>query len=231
MVVGDDTGKWGWNSTPNEDPEAQFTAEIFDPRTGQFSLTARIPMHGTAFPSSRHTACMATGSTASGRSSLSLTAELARSGRMPLAGGGSSRGRRGEHAIAPLEPGDERVDPDRCYGQRRSIHNRDASTRRKRRGPDRRASRPPPGRAGSRGRRRDVGTGVVTDSSELYDPASDTWSPLPPLPQPRASGSVATLDDGSVLIVGGHDGTDAFVSGCESGPTGLATAVRFVPQP
>jgi N-acetylneuraminic acid mutarotase len=52
--------------------------------------------------------------------------------------------------------------------------------------------------------------------------ASDTWTDLAPMPQPRARAGVVTLSDGSVLVVGG-----------ERSPSGdtveLASAVVFVP--
>lgn len=62
-------------------------------------------------------------------------------------------------------------------------------------------------------------------TAELYDPAADTWSPLPPMPEPRAGGAVVGLADGSVLLVGGYsdpaEGQDRVI---------LASAVRFVPS-
>ena len=68
----------------------------------------------------------------------------------------------------------------------------------------------------------------VTASAEAYDPATDTWSPLPPMPEPRAGGAAVVLADGSVLLVGGYtekageQGRERIV---------LASAVRFVPLP
>jgi N-acetylneuraminic acid mutarotase len=40
-------------------------------------------------------------------------------------------------------------------------------------------------------------------SAELFDPATDTWSAAPDLPEPRLFGRAVTLTDGSALIVGG----------------------------
>ncbi len=68
----------------------------------------------------------------------------------------------------------------------------------------------------------------VTASAEAYDPATDTWSPLPSMPEPRAGGAAAVLGDGSVLLVGGYtekageQGRERIV---------LASATRFVPSP
>ena len=75
-------------------------------------------------------------------------------------------------------------------------------------------------------------TYVAIDSASLYDPATDAWTALPPMPEPRAGGAAVTLTDGSVLIVGGYNETMTFGgTDCETQdqPTGLASAVRFVP--
>lgn len=71
-----------------------------------------------------------------------------------------------------------------------------------------------------------------TSAVDLYDPAADRWTTLPELPQPRADGTPVVLGDGSVLLIGGADPTVEAASfmGCGIGPTGLASAVRFVPD-
>jgi Galactose oxidase, central domain/Kelch motif len=46
--------------------------------------------------------------------------------------------------------------------------------------------------------------GVVLDSVEAYDPASDSWSALPPLRQARAYHTATLLPDGSVFVAGGE---------------------------
>lgn len=43
----------------------------------------------------------------------------------------------------------------------------------------------------------------VTDTTEIYDPASDRWSPGPRLLAPRQAGYATTLTDGSVMVYGG----------------------------
>ena len=68
----------------------------------------------------------------------------------------------------------------------------------------------------------------VTATAEAYDPATDTWSPLLPMPGSRAGGAAVVLAEGSVLLVGGY--TE------KSGEQGrerivLGTAIRFVPSP
>lgn len=63
-------------------------------------------------------------------------------------------------------------------------------------------------------------------SADLYDPATNTWSSLPPMPAGRAAGPAAVLTDGTVLLVGGYDerltqdGYELVV---------LPSAIRFVP--
>lgn len=61
-----------------------------------------------------------------------------------------------------------------------------------------------------------------TDAAELYDPATNTWSPLPPMPEPRRGGAIVALPDGSTFLVGGEN-----YNGEEW--TFLTSATRFVP--
>ena len=65
-------------------------------------------------------------------------------------------------------------------------------------------------------------------TAELYDPATDSWSALPPMPEPRAVGAAVVLADGSVLLVGGYDERPSPDSGYER--VVLAPAIRFVPS-
>jgi hypothetical protein len=62
-------------------------------------------------------------------------------------------------------------------------------------------------------------------SAELYDPPTETWSPLSPMPEPRAGGVAVVLKDGSVLLAGGYS----------ERPPGesivLTSAIRFVSTP
>jgi hypothetical protein len=72
--------------------------------------------------------------------------------------------------------------------------------------------------------------------ADLYDPATNTWTTLPPMPEPRAGGAAVALPDGSVLLVGGDgifDDCPLVDADCEcgEGTTGLASAIRFVPEP
>src|ERR1700737_215588 len=43
------------------------------------------------------------------------------------------------------------------------------------------------------------------DSTEIYDPGSNTWSPGPSLPSSRSGHAATLLTDGRVLVVGGND--------------------------
>jgi hypothetical protein len=66
-------------------------------------------------------------------------------------------------------------------------------------------------------------SGNGSDVAELYDPATDAWTPLSPMPDARWGGTAATLADGSVLIVGG------LIDEGVAGAAGPKSAVRFVP--
>jgi hypothetical protein len=46
-------------------------------------------------------------------------------------------------------------------------------------------------------------------SAEIYDPASNEWSPTGPMPQPRGGAVGVLLSDGTVLVVGGDEERDA----------------------
>ncbi len=58
--------------------------------------------------------------------------------------------------------------------------------------------------------------------ARLYDPATDTWLSLPPMPTGRQGGMTIALADGSVLLIGGNE---------TSTDSDAATAVRFAPSP
>ncbi len=64
--------------------------------------------------------------------------------------------------------------------------------------------------------------------SEIYDPATNTWTATTPLPEPRERASAVTLADGSVLLVGGDRGYvgEPSTPWC---PEPIAAAVRYVP--
>jgi hypothetical protein len=57
--------------------------------------------------------------------------------------------------------------------------------------------------------------------SELYDPATNEWLALPPMPVGRLGGAVAVIADGSVVLVGGLADPEE--------QTMLTSAVRLVP--
>ncbi|MFI5261470.1 MAG: Kelch repeat-containing protein [Candidatus Limnocylindrales bacterium] len=71
--------------------------------------------------------------------------------------------------------------------------------------------------------------GASLGTAQLFDPATNAWSSLPPMPESRAGGAAVALSDGSVLLVGGFNDATTAVA-CEQ-PNGLTSAVRFVPQP
>jgi hypothetical protein len=71
---------------------------------------------------------------------------------------------------------------------------------------------------------------TLTPSAEIFDPVAGTWATAPDLPDVRADGATALLQDGSVLCAGGQLGEQ----GEAATPGGYAiqvldSAVRYVP--
>ena len=65
----------------------------------------------------------------------------------------------------------------------------------------------------------------TSSRARLFDPDTDTWSSLPALPEAREGGVAVTLQDGSVLLVGGFASTHSRSESTEPAP------VRFIPGP
>jgi Galactose oxidase, central domain/Kelch motif len=63
----------------------------------------------------------------------------------------------------------------------------------------------------------------TTAGVDIYDPSSDTWTPGPPMPEARAGAATAVLVDGSVLLAGGYSENPDDTSSV------LTTAIRFIP--
>src|SRR3954451_22814924 len=63
----------------------------------------------------------------------------------------------------------------------------------------------------------DVGTqrGVALSSAEIYDPEAGTWSDAGTMSVARSGDSATLLDDGDVLVAGGHDDTAGALAGAE----------------
>jgi len=62
-----------------------------------------------------------------------------------------------------------------------------------------------------------------TDVAEVYDPATNSWTTVADMPDARSGGTSALLADGSVLLVGG------LLDRGDEGQTPLTTAAQFVP--
>jgi len=69
---------------------------------------------------------------------------------------------------------------------------------------------------------------LISRSAEAYDPTTNRWAPLPSMPEVRAGGAAVVLTDGSVLVVGGYN-SQTMDDPCAE-PYGLASAIRFVPS-
>ena len=82
-------------------------------------------------------------------------------------------------------------------------------------------------------RERDAGADPTLDAvsytaqAEIYDPSSDTWTAVDPMPMERAAGTAQLLGDGSVLIVGGEMGLGE--PGAPYCPLAGVETVRFTP--
>lgn len=48
-----------------------------------------------------------------------------------------------------------------------------------------------------------LSTGAMLDAVEIYDPVTDSWTELAPLPEPRHNHTATLLSEGLVLVVGG----------------------------
>ena len=57
--------------------------------------------------------------------------------------------------------------------------------------------------------------GAILSSVEIYDPAGDTWSPLPPLRHARADHTATLLPDGRVFVAGGRSSRDTYLDSAE----------------
>jgi hypothetical protein len=80
-----------------------------------------------------------------------------------------------------------------------------------------------------------VTEGPALATSEIYDPKTNSWTAGLSLKSPRQGGRAITLEDGSVLVFGGHVETPPQAPGGDTGtpstcPTPLATTERLGPS-
>ena len=225
LVVGSALATDVWNYTqPKVSDRAYSTAELFEPRTGRFSLTGDLP----AVDWSPLTKLGPYPVTAEGVTSVGTLVALADGGALlvgqvtswsiralELAGStvrtlrldpGTGRWTQVDQSVYASVLSDQPTPTQEIVGGHVQVGAA--------------AARMGDGRVLVAG-----GTGIsVTDSAGLYDPATNTWSALAPLPTPRADSTALLLADGSVLIVGGR-GADQLCDDC----TGITGAVRFIP--
>lgn len=71
--------------------------------------------------------------------------------------------------------------------------------------------------------------GQFLTSAECYDPLTDTWSPIAPLPSARAGAAAVTAPDGRIFIIAGANSLGAFGSVLTYDPAtdGYGTAANF----
>jgi len=206
------------------DDKANVTAEIYDPRTGRFALAGSLP--GIDWAALSPLNLKDPGGAPAPEDPGTLVA-LADGGAL-LVGDAGYWKHQGEvarsfrfdaKALAWTETGQPYVAlTDEVTGavvQTPAIGRLDAM-----------AARLPDGRVLVAG----GDSGELTATVQVYDPAANAWSALPPMPGPRAAGAIVTLHDGSLLIVGGTGGTPQEADPCTS-PLGLDSAIRYVPGP
>ena len=73
-------------------------------------------------------------------------------------------------------------------------------------------------------------TTTLTSASEIFDPATNAWSPTVPAPDARMDSAAALMNDGSVMIAGGdlgEQGLLAFPGGYQTQL--VSTSFRYVP--
>lgn len=235
LVVGSAPWTYQWNYTqPKIDDRAYESAEIYDPHTGRFSLAGSLPPVDVA-------------SLAKLGAYRMQSQEITSAGTLvALADGG---------ALLVGRRTDWYTDPDAFSGSTTRTLRFDPGTGRWTQIDQTMVASPSIGQAGPevqvvRGHSRPNAVAVrlgdgrvlvaggsdeVSSSADLYDPVTDSWSALPPMPEGRGESAAVLLADGSVLIVGGRGAKetcrDTGDCDCGKGPTGLATAVRFVPGP
>jgi N-acetylneuraminic acid mutarotase len=88
------------------------------------------------------------------------------------------------------------------------------------------------GGTGTDVRRRGSAPDTVLDTFEAYDPATDTWRTLPPLPSPRARPGAAVGPDGKIYVAGGTVGAERLTTLERYDPaTGAWEALSPMPTP
>jgi hypothetical protein len=214
LVVGSNQGE---NYGVAVDQRAYDSAEMYDPTTGRFSVAARLPdidrsalqKLGIKLPDFNPTTVTTGALLAIDDGSVLLVGNVVGWGSITMIRSFRLTGLWTEIGQAFISVEEEGADGNFHTVVRAGVRHADALL-----------ARLPHGRALLAGDR-----GADFTPVELFDPYTEAWSPLPPMPAARAGGTAVVLKDGSVLFVGGWSDPN------DGEPIGLTSAFRFVPSP
>ncbi len=237
-------GVFGWDGRPPREHELAGTlAEIYDPRTGRFSLAGELPsidvapLNALGHDVDEDSWDVTTGSLVALADGGALVA-----GRSAvLTKGGSVAGFYAR--TLRFDPATTRwAEIDRTALMYRDAEQGDFTLEVVARGHVLPASLAAPmadGRVlvagGLRSSSSDFTEIVTSSDAAVFDPSAGTWAAAPSMPEGRAGGAVVALADGSAILVGGYPervrpGSMGYTPGeCGAGSTGSRSAVRFVP--
>ncbi len=218
LVVGSGQGTWiGASGAVDVGDGAANGAELYDPRTGRFTLTGSLPTTGRE-----------PGVNAGAAGTLVALPDggalLVANERSWKHGPTDTRSFRYDvRAGSWSQVGTALIDGWDSQTQQTTHTGGDAGL------PDSLVARLADGRVLVAGGEFWVANGVaVSRAAYLFDPRTNAWSRLPSMPGSRAGGVAVALPDGTALLVGGYADQQALSGTCDR-PVGLASAIRFMP--
>lgn len=242
-------GDFGWDGRPAVEHElAQTLSEVYDPRTGRFSVAGELPpldwspLTALGYRRINGTRAYAGSLVALGDGSALLVGEsIFWSDYVEDEAGGGSTGWGYYVRTLRFDPSsDEWTEVDRSVLVDRFLEDADRRLEQVATGhvlPGALAARMADGKVLVAGGLSSLGDydvdAVASEKAWTYDPAADTWAALPSLPEPRVGGAAIALADGSIVLVGGlpERARPGSHDDCGSGATGIASTIRFVPGP